>query len=95
MTGRSTPPPSAKNPPAPDVTAAERLLGEAGRQALHRFAGIDPPLRPSFAEAVAHRFPGRVERHALREPEPLRLLTPTNHTTGPRTPAPQILDLGL
>ena len=84
-----------KNPAAADVTAADRLLGEAGRQALHRFAGIEPPWRASFAEAVAHRFPGRVERHALREPEPLRLLAPTNHTPGPHTAAPQILYLGL
>ena len=84
-----------KNPPAPDVTAADRLLGEAGRQALHRFAGIDAPRRPSLAEAVCHRFPGRVERHALREPEPLRLLDPAHQPPDHGTPAPQVLDLGL
>jgi len=84
-----------KNPPTPDVTAAERLLGEAGRQALHRFAGIEAPWRPSFADALAHRFPGRVERQALREPAPLRLLDPAHDTPERHDPTPQVLDLGL
>jgi len=87
-----------KNPPAPDVAAAERLLGEAGREALRHFAGVEPPWRPTFADAVAHRFPDRVGE-ALREAEPIRLLDPAHqqpgHPSAGRTAAPQTLDLGL
>jgi hypothetical protein len=84
-----------KNPPAADVVAAERLLGEAGREALRRFADGGPPRRASFADALAHRFPDRVGRDALREPEPSGLLGTTPPTPAFGTPQPQTLDLGL
>jgi hypothetical protein len=83
------------NPPAPDVAAAERLIREAGREALRRFAGVDPPQRAGVADALAHRFPARAARDQLRAPDPAQLLP----AEGVPTPQPrrvtQVLDLGL
>ena len=82
-----------KNPPAADVTAAQRLLREAGREALRRFAGIEPPLRACVQDAIAHRFPARTQTADLRQPAPTRLLA--RIPAQPAPAPPQTLDLGL
>ncbi|MBW3641877.1 MAG: hypothetical protein KY447_03080 [Actinobacteria bacterium] len=84
-----------KNPPSPDADAAQRLLAEAGREALRRFGEAEPPHRPSLADALAHRFPERWGREVLCEPEPTRLLAPEAPTPPPPPAMPLSLDLGL
>jgi hypothetical protein len=84
-----------KNPPSPGVVAAHSLLGEAGREALREFAGVEPPHRSTVAEALAHRFPERRGREVLCEPEAARIMAA--ELPAKRLPAavPQTLDLGL
>ena len=82
-----------KNPPAADVNATHRLLREAGREALRRFAGVDPPVRADLADAIAHRFPARAQIAELREAAPTRLLARIPAQPSPHPP--QTLDLGL
>jgi hypothetical protein len=83
------------NPPAPDVIAAQRLVGEAGREALRLFAGVDPPQRPTLTDALAHRFPARATRDQLRSPEPAQLRPTPPGAAGASRPVAQVLDLGL
>ncbi|MFP5376358.1 MAG: hypothetical protein ACLGIO_06195, partial [Acidimicrobiia bacterium] len=84
-----------KNPPSPDADAAQRLLAEAGREALRRFGEAEPPYRASLGEALGQRFPERFGREVLCEPDPTRLLC--GDAPAPRRPAavPLSLELGL
>jgi hypothetical protein len=84
-----------KNPPAPDAVAAQRVVTEGGREALRRFAGVEPPRRASVAEAVAHRFPRRPSRDLLCESEPDRLLGKGMPAPRPPAAVPLTLDLGM
>ncbi|MDP9386849.1 MAG: hypothetical protein M3Q48_02695, partial [Actinomycetota bacterium] len=84
-----------KNPPSREADAAQRLLAEAGREALRRFAGVEPPHRPSLADALAHRFPERCGRDVLCESDASRLLASDAPTPPPPPAVPLSLDLGL
>ena len=74
--------------------AAYTLLREAGREAVRRFAAVEPPHRSSFADALAHRFPERRGRDVLCESDPTRLLGTTPALAAP-PPVALTLDLGL
>lgn len=63
-----------KNPPSRDALAAHGLLGEVGREALRRFAEVEPPHRSTRAEALAHRFPERPGREALCQSDATRIV---------------------
>jgi hypothetical protein len=84
-----------KNPPSPDAVAVQQLLAEGGREALRRFADIDPPHRVSRAEALAHRFPERRSHDLLCEPDADRLLVAESPVRRPPASVAMTLDLGL
>ena len=84
-----------KNAPSADAVAVQRLLREAGREAVRRFADVEPPHRASVAEAIAHRFPNRPSRDLLREPDPTRLLNAVQPVRRPPVAVAQTLDLGM
>ncbi|PLS75693.1 MAG: hypothetical protein CYG61_06115 [Actinobacteria bacterium] len=84
-----------KNPSSAEADAAHRLLTEGGREALRRFAGVEPPHRASLAEALAHRFPERCGRDVLCERHVDRLLASEAPAPRPSPAVPLSLDLGL
>ena len=84
-----------KNPCSPEADAVQRLVAEAGREALRRFGGVEAPHRPSLADALAHRFPERFGRDVLSEADPTRLLASDAPAVRPPAAVPLSLDLGL